>query len=98
MSSNDQAYEDLEVAYKNFMSKLQDDIQLHLGKDVPFMIRVDIKLGVEQKNEKKIKIYEPKLNKLINSLPKEIKPVEATGGERLFATHVVDKKEPEEME
>ncbi len=68
----------LETAYRNFMAKLQDDIQLHLGKDVPFMIRLDVKLGVEPKNENKIKVYEPKLSKLLNSMPTAIKPTEVT--------------------
>jgi hypothetical protein len=67
---------ELEIAFKKFMQQLQDDISLYLGEKVPFMLRLDVKIGVEPKNENKMKVYEPRLSNLLNKMPAVIKPVD----------------------
>lgn len=71
----------LEISFREFMEKLQDDIQTYLGPKVPFMLRLDVKIGVEPKNEGPMRKYESRLSKLLNSMPtiiqsgSETKPV-----------------------
>jgi hypothetical protein len=67
---------ELELAFKSYMSKLQDDIQAYLGKKIPFMLRLDVKIGVEPKNEGLMRKYETRLSKLLNSMPAVIAPVD----------------------
>lgn len=66
----------LEDNLKNFISLLQDDINSHMGEEIPFMLTLDIKLGVQKENAEKMRAYEPKLHKLLSCVPTVIKPKE----------------------
>lgn len=66
---------ELESALKTFMKLLQNDIQQFLGVNTLFMVKLDIKLGVQKKDESKMKEYEPRLIELLNSVQTEVKPL-----------------------
>lgn len=66
----------LEQSLKNFISLLQDDITNHMGEEIPFMLTLDVKLGVQIENQDKMKAYEPKLKKLLECVPSIVQPKE----------------------
>lgn len=65
---------ELQDSLNNFMELLQNDIYDHLGDGIPFIAKVDIKLGVQKENESKLQSYQHRILSLVNNVPREFTP------------------------
>ncbi len=63
---------ELQESLNSFMKMLQDDIRTYMGKETPFILKLDVKLGVRQEDTQKMQGYAPKLMKLLDGVPKEL--------------------------
>ena len=68
-------WEELISAFHKFMHTLKDDVKRNFDADTPLMMKLDVKLTVRKEDEIKLKAYEPRLNKLLNSMPSDILPI-----------------------
>jgi hypothetical protein len=70
---------EVKAAFKTFMDLLQNDIKtLFDGEgeiETPFIVKVDVNLGVRQEDDEKSKKYHPRLTEILNSLPNRATPV-----------------------
>lgn len=65
---------DLQLALNNVMDQLNQAMYKHLGKDIQFMVKLDIQLGVQKGNELKLKEFQIKLQEMLEAMPKEFNP------------------------
>ncbi len=61
--------QELQASLNNFMRLLKEDIHKFLGKDIPFLAKIDLQIGVEAKDNAKIQGYLPIAQKLMGSVP-----------------------------
>lgn len=65
---------DLQLALNNVMDQLNRAMYKHLGKEIQFMVKLDIQLGVQKGNELKLKEFQIKLQEMLEAMPKEFNP------------------------
>lgn len=56
------------------MDQLNQAMYKHLGKEIQFMVKLDIQLGVQKGNETKLKEFQFKLQEMLEAMPKEFNP------------------------
>lgn len=65
---------DLQLALNNVMDQLNKAMHAHLGNDVKFMVKLDIQLGVQKDKQNELKIFQRKLQEMLEMMPKEYNP------------------------
>jgi len=74
MSISPKFNDELQAALDNFMQLLQEDLHKFLGEGASFIAKVNIELGTAVENRYKLEQYQKKVQKLVDSVPKEFKP------------------------